>query len=144
MLSIQGKPGRLCDTLSRRELLTVGTVGLLGLTLPDVLRHEAGATGASPMAPRSAGFGRAKSLIFLYLQGSPSHIDTWDPKPAAPAEYRGEFQPIATTAPGMMLSEGSCQFSAGRCRATKGRSPRLAASWDKVPRILKNLENWRS
>jgi hypothetical protein len=104
MLSVQEKPRRLCDAVSRREFLSVGTVGLLGLTLPDVLRHEARARGASP-GPRSAGFGRAQSLIFLYLQGSPSHIDTWDPKPDAPAEYRGEFQPIATTAPGMMLSE---------------------------------------
>src|SRR5437660_3185416 len=75
MLSIQGKPGRLCDTLSRRELLTVGSVGLLGLCLLDVLRHEA---SAQSQARHGAGFGRAQSLIFLYLQGSPSHIDTWD------------------------------------------------------------------
>lgn len=102
MLSIQGKPGRLCDTLSRRELLTVGSVGLLGLSLPEVLRHEARAGGAGQ---GGAGFGRARSLIFLYLQGSPSHIDLWDPKPDAPAEFRGEFHPIATAAPGLMLSE---------------------------------------
>lgn len=105
MLSIQARPGRLCDMLSRREMLTVGTVSLLGLTLPDVLRREASARGVTPAGPRAAGFGRAQSMIFLYLQGSPSHIDTWDPKPDAPAEYRGEFQPIATTAPGMMLTE---------------------------------------
>src|SRR6266403_809079 len=103
MLSIQGKAG---DALTRRELLTVGSVGLLGLSLPDLLRQEAhAATGPSRGAARQAGFGRAQSLIFLYLQGSPSHIDTWDPKPDAAAEYRGEFEPIATTAPGMMLSE---------------------------------------
>src|SRR4051812_33379046 len=83
MLTIQGA------TVSRRELLQVGAVGLLGLNLPDVLRHHACARSA---AVQGAGFGRAQSLIFLYLQGSPSHIDLWDPKPAAPVEYRGEFQ----------------------------------------------------
>ncbi len=105
MLSIQGKPGRLCDGPSRRELLTVGAVGLLGLNLPAVLRHEASAQSHGPQGTRGAGFGRAQSLIFLYLQGSPSHLDLWDPKPEAPAEYRGEFQPIRTTVPGLMLSE---------------------------------------
>src|SRR5438046_3768223 len=95
MLSIHG------NGLTRRELLRVGSVGLLGLSLPSISRS------ASAMQPavRTPGFGRAQSLIFLYLQGSPSHIDTWDPKPDAAVEYRGEFSPIATTAPGMMLSE---------------------------------------
>lgn len=87
---------------SRRELLQVGAVGLLGLNLPDVLSYKARAQSAASRAP---GFGRAESLIFLYLQGSPSHIDVWDPKPDAPVEYRGEFAPIATTVPGMILSE---------------------------------------
>jgi hypothetical protein len=101
MFSIQGKPGRLCDSVSRRELLTVGSIGLLGLGLPEVLRHEAKAGAARGRD----GFGGAQSLIFLYLQGSPSHIDLWDPKPAAPAEFRGEFQTIATTVPGITLGE---------------------------------------
>jgi hypothetical protein len=105
MLSIQGKPGRPCDALPRREFLSVGAVGLLGLHLPDVLRHEAHARSLPAPQRHGAGFGRAHSLIFLYLQGSPSHIDLWDPKPDAPAEYRGEFRPITTTAPGMILSE---------------------------------------
>ena len=90
------------NAVSRRELLQVGSVGLLGLNLPDVLSYKARAQSAASRAP---GFGRAESLIFLYLQGSPSHIDLWDPKPDAPVEYRGEFEPIATTVPGMMLSE---------------------------------------
>src|SRR5688572_29470935 len=105
MLSIQGKPGRLCDMPTRRELLTVGSVGLLGLHLPGVLRHEAGARSLPNSGSRGTGFGRAQSLIFLYLQGSPSHIDLWDPKPEAAVEYRGEFKPIATSVPGIMLSE---------------------------------------
>src|SRR5712671_4983476 len=91
MLSIQG-------ALSRRELLTVGSVGLAGLCLPDFLHRQAGAV------PTKGG-GKADSVIFLYLQGSPSHIDTWDPKPDAPAEIRGEFRPISTTAPGLQLCE---------------------------------------
>ncbi len=102
MLSILGRRGRLCDSTSRRELLTVGGLSLLGFGLPEMLRHEARAADAGP---RRSGFGRARSVILLYLQGSPSHIDLWDPKPDAPAEIRGEFKPIATRAPGMMLGE---------------------------------------
>jgi Protein of unknown function (DUF1501) len=94
MLSIQGRPGQLCDSPSRRELLTVGSLSLLGLNLPNLLRQQA---HAGPAAPKGDGFGRATSVIMLYLQGSPSHIDLWDPKPEAPAEIRGEFKPIAPT-----------------------------------------------
>ena len=102
MLSILGQRGQLCDTLSRREMLTVGGLGLVGLTLPAVLAKQAVAR-ESPQ-PR-AGFGRAKGVILLYLQGSPSHIDLWDPKPQAPDYIRGEFKPIATNIPGIFLSE---------------------------------------
>jgi Protein of unknown function (DUF1501) len=102
MLSIAAKPGRLCDTISRRDLLTVGSLGIAGLTLPDFLRHRA---TAAPTSKEKAGFARAEGVILLYLQGSPSHIDLWDPKPDAPVEIRGEFKPIATRAPGMMLTE---------------------------------------
>src|SRR5579859_1042113 len=100
MLSIFGKPGRLCDAPSRRELLTAGGVSLLGLSLPAFFHHRAKAE-----SPSGNGFGKAKSLILLYLQGSPSHIDLWDPKPNAPAEIRGEFKPIATRVPGIFLGE---------------------------------------
>ena len=102
MFSILGKPGRLCDTLSRRELLTVGSLGLVGLGLPDWHASRARAQGRTSAGN---GFGRAQGIILLYLQGSPSHIDLWDPKPDALAEIRGEFHPIATRAPGMRLSE---------------------------------------
>jgi hypothetical protein len=107
MFRILGEPGRLCDSFSRRELLTVGGLSLLGLNLPDVLRTQALANEASPRPTnaKSDGFGRANSVILVYLQGSPSHIDLWDPKPDAPAEIRGEFRPIATRADGMMLGE---------------------------------------
>jgi len=102
MLSILGPRGRLCDGPSRRELLTVGSLSLVGLGLPELLQRQAQGRAASKPAD---GFGRARSVIFLYLQGSPSHIDLWDPKPAAPVEIRGEFKPIATRVPGLQLGE---------------------------------------
>src|SRR3954465_2127520 len=77
MLSILGPGGRLCDSPSRRDLLTVGTVGLAGLSLPAVLRREARARTATAGNRAGSGFGKAKSVLVLYLQGSPSHIDTW-------------------------------------------------------------------
>jgi hypothetical protein len=107
MFSILGPPGRLCDSPSRRDLLTVGSLGLIGLGLPDVLRGQAQAQNRRPenRRPGRNGFGRAQGIILLYLQGSPSHIDLWDPKPDALAEIRGEFRPIVSNVPGMYLSE---------------------------------------
>ena len=84
MLSLTGPRGRLCDSWSRREVVSVGGLTLLGLGLPQFLRAKETAPAAGPH-----GFGRADSVIFVYLQGSPSHIDLWDPKPNAPAEIRG-------------------------------------------------------
>src|SRR5262245_34977438 len=95
MLSLHDRPARLCDGLSRRELLRVGGLSALGLSLPAVLSaREAG--------PALAGtFGRAKNVLFLWLQGGPPQHETFDPKPDAPAEVRGEFRPIATNVPGI-------------------------------------------
>ncbi|HEV3261032.1 MAG TPA: DUF1501 domain-containing protein [Gemmataceae bacterium] len=101
MLSIHVAPGHLCDGPSRRDLLTVGTLTLFGLGLPVFLQRRAAASARKTVS----GFGRAHSVIVLHLQGSPSHIDLWDPKPDAPAEIRGEFKAIATKAPGMFLGE---------------------------------------
>ena len=103
MFSVLDRPGRLCDTLSRRELLTVGGLSLMGFGLPQVLRQQAFAE--QKPSPHAGGFGAADSVVLVYLQGSPSHIDLWDPKPDAPAEIRGEFQPIATNTPGLQLGE---------------------------------------
>jgi hypothetical protein len=88
--------------VGRRELLQVGALGLFGLGLPQALARQAGAR--DPARPPT-GFGRARSVVVLYLQGAPSHIDLWDPKPDAPSTIRGEFRPIATAAPGLYLSE---------------------------------------
>lgn len=87
--------------LSRRSLLQVGAwsglSGVAGLSMPR--RLSANPIGAS------SGFGRAKRCIFLFMWGGPSHIDTWDPKPHAPDEIRGEFKPIATNVPGIVVTE---------------------------------------
>ena len=101
MFSIFGHHGKLCDSLSRRELLTVGGCSLIGMGLPDVLRSQA----MGRQSQSGGGFGAADSVVMVYLQGSPSHIDLWDPKPDAPAEIRGEFKPIETRTPGMYLGE---------------------------------------
>ncbi len=87
-----------CDGLSRRDVLRLGTAGLFGLTLPRLLELQAHARqhGGSP---------RDVSLIFLFLHGGLSTIDTFDLKPDAPAEFRGEFRPIATNVPGVQVCE---------------------------------------
>lgn len=106
MLSIPGNRVRDCDGITRRELLRVGGAGILGLSLAEFLALEAQASAKPKDASaRAAGFGGAKSVILLYLQGGPSHIDIWDPKPDAPANVRGEFKPIRTKVAGVWLSE---------------------------------------
>lgn len=79
---------------NRRDLLRVGGLAFAGLTLADVLRLRAGATTH-----------RAKSVILIWMRGGPSHIDSYDMKPDAPAEIRGEFRPIATNVPGVQICE---------------------------------------
>ncbi len=88
---------------SRRELLRAGGLSLLGLSLPELLRGQARA--AERPGRRTASFGKAKSCIVVFLKGGPSQLDTFDMKPDAPAEIRGEFRPIATNVPDMMVSE---------------------------------------
>src|SRR5271170_2586272 len=88
---------------SRREWLRAGSLGLLGLTLPALLRGEARA--ASGRSRREPGFGAAKSCLVIFLKGGPSQLDTFDMKPEAPAAIRGEFRPIASRVPGISLGE---------------------------------------
>src|ERR687885_265159 len=100
MIRIEGGGTRLCDGVTRRELLRFGGLGALGLWalgIADLPRSEA-ATGAGA-------FGKAKSLLFISLFGGPSHQDIWDLKPEAPAEVRGEFKPIKTNVPGIEICE---------------------------------------
>jgi len=103
MLSIPGRPGATCDGMSRRELMRVGGAGLLGISLANLLSLEA--RGADSGAKKQTGFGTAKNFIFVFLQGGPSHLDIWDPKPDAPDNIRGEFKTISTKVPGVKLTE---------------------------------------
>ena len=97
MLSIPGNSGRDCDGVTRRELMRVGGAGLLGLGLPEFLALKAQADGRPKDSQKGpAGFNSAKSVILIFLQGGPSHIDIWDPKPDAPSNVRGDFKPIKT------------------------------------------------
>jgi hypothetical protein len=107
MLTIPGPRHRYCNGLSRRSFLQIGGLALGGLTLPDLLRAEDRAkTGRTQ-----------RSVIMVYLSGGLAHQDTFDLKPKAPAEVRGEFKPIATSVPGVQIGE---------------LLPHLAASMDKL------------
>ena len=96
MLTIAGCRQSFCDGLSRRNLLKVGALGVGGLGLSDLLRMRA-AAAPSQTVP--------KAVILICLPGGPSHLDMYDMKPDAPAEYRGEFDPIATNVPGFDICE---------------------------------------
>ncbi|MCS6851738.1 MAG: DUF1501 domain-containing protein [Gemmataceae bacterium] len=87
---------RTCDGLTRRDFIRVGILGSSGLTLADYLRR----LDAGTVAPA-----KGKSAIFVYLGGGPTHLDTFDMKPDAPAEVRGEFRPIHTNVPGIEICE---------------------------------------
>jgi hypothetical protein len=101
MLSLHDRGSVLCDGISRREWLRVGGLSVLGLSLPGLLR----AAAVPARQPEGATFGRAKNVIFLWLQGGPPQHETFDPKPDAPAEIRGLFKPIATNVPGIRFCE---------------------------------------
>jgi len=93
MINISGKALKFCDGISRRNFLKIGAFGS-AFTTADILK-----------ANQAGGTGTAKSAIMIYLPGGPSHMDMYDLKPQAPAEFRGEFKPIATNVPGVQISE---------------------------------------
>ena len=110
MLVIPGAAARgdLCDrpaAITRRELLRVGGSSLLGVSLAQLLgiQRAAASTVAALRPPR--GFGAAKSVIMVYLQGGPSHLDLWDPKENVPDNVRSVFKPISTCLPGVQFTE---------------------------------------
>ena len=100
MITVLGSPRRTCDGVTRRETLAAGALTLLGsnFTLPNLLAAEA----KKPVGARA---GKAKNVILLYLLGGAPTQDMWDMKPDAPAEVRGEFKPIATSARGVSICE---------------------------------------
>jgi hypothetical protein len=112
MLTLLGSQARFCDGIKRRSFLQIGGLAVGGLTLPTLLQAEA-----------AAGRRSHKSVIMVYLSGGLAHQDTFDLKPQAPAEVRGEFKPIATRLPGVQIGE---------------LLPRTAAVLDKVV-LLRSL-----
>jgi hypothetical protein len=98
-----------------------GSIGLFGLNLAQFLAWQSAAKGASRLEG-SRGFGSAKSVIMVFLQGGPSHLDIWDPKPDAPANIRGEFKPIPTKIPGTHISETMPMMANALSKATLIRS----------------------
>jgi hypothetical protein len=97
MLHFGRQRQRDCQQVTRRAFLQAGGSTVLGLTLADLLRVQAQA--GEPMA------GSAKSVMLIWLWGGPAHLDTWDPKPNAPLDYRGPFTSIATKTPGLRVTE---------------------------------------
>ena len=122
MLSLPQLPGRLCDGFSRREFLRVGGAAMLGISLPQVLSLQAKANTTVDLSKPLNGWGKANSVILLFLQGGPSHLDIWDPKPEAPSNIRGEFSPIPTNVPGIQLSETMPRLAQVMDKATLIRS----------------------
>lgn len=147
MLRVLGGPKRLCDGLTRRDLLRVGSLGLLDLGL-----HAAGLASRSQASPSALpSFGKAKSCILLFLYGSPSQLETFDPKPDAPTDIRGELGAIPSNVPGLNVCELLPKLSRVMDRATVIRSvthpypihgvayattgiPRMELAWELAPR----------
>src|SRR5262245_46941444 len=92
-----GSTGRYCDGLSRRSFLQLGVAGMAGVGLPQLLRAKE--------ESRAAGSSKNTSVILIWLDGGPSHMDLYDLKPDAPAEYRGIWKPIRTRVTGFDISD---------------------------------------
>jgi hypothetical protein len=111
MIIVPGQSGKdLCDrqlSYSRRDILRVGGSGLLGISLGTLFRLQS-ASAAEKTETKTkggVGYGKAKSVIMVYLQGGPSHIDLWDPKENVPDNVRSQFKPIKTKIPGVQFTE---------------------------------------
>src|SRR5262245_42257329 len=95
MLALRTSSSTRSRHLGRRDFLQLGALGGLSLALPTSVQAE----------PRSASFGRARRCVLLFLTGGPSQLETFDPKPDAPAGIRGEGKPIRTSVSGTQMSE---------------------------------------
>src|SRR5688572_18191983 len=108
MFRIPGQPGRdLCDShlgVTRRDLLRIGGSAIMGMTLGPLLTLRARAAAES-LGKGGPGWGKAKSVIMVYLQGGPSHLDMWDPKENVPDKIRSPFTNIKTKIPGINFTE---------------------------------------
>src|SRR5690349_655944 len=91
---LSGATGKYCDGLSRRSFVQLGVAGMGAAGLPQILR-----------AKEASGAKKDTAIILMWLDGGPSHMDLYDMKPEAPAEYRGLWNPIKTNVPGFDISE---------------------------------------
>jgi hypothetical protein len=149
MIRVLGGPKRLCDGLTRRDLLHVGALGALGLGLPGSLGVKP--ARADQAGPRLPNFGRAKSCILLFLYGSPSQLETFDTKPDAPTEIKGELGCIPSSVPGLNVCDHLPHLAKVMDKVTVLRSvthphplhgvafattanPRLELAWELAPR----------
>ena len=109
MLTITGRSKRVCSGLTRRDLIRTGGLGMFGLSLPKLLAAEQAQQQLAPTHGFTPGAefpgGRAKSVLFIFLFGGPSQLETLDMKPEAPKQIRGPFQPIDSRTPGLRISE---------------------------------------
>lgn len=110
MIELIGRGNRYCDGVSRRSMLKIGALSAMGLTLPDLLRLREAQAAEKPVAKDTA-------AILIWLGGGQSHLDMYDLKPDAPAEFRGDFKPISTSVSGVQISE---------------HLPLQAKMWDKI------------
>lgn len=102
MLTFHHSGSQLCDGISRREWLRVGGLTAAGLSLTDLFASRQSSVQAAESLP---GFGKAKSCILLFMLGGPPQHETWDPKPHAAAEIRGDLASIASATPGLLVGE---------------------------------------
>src|SRR3954449_1487200 len=106
MLVIPGFAGKdNCDGFTRRDFMRVGGSAVFGLTLADLFRGSAPAGETTAAEHGGPGFGKAKNVILLYLQGGPSHLDLWDPKDNVPDKVKSVFKPIPTKLSGVNVTE---------------------------------------
>ncbi len=115
MLELWGRSFRNCDRISRRSMLRIGSLALGGVTLVDLLRRRARTSPPTPSTTDTA-------VIQLFLGGGPSQLDTFDLKPDAPADIRGEFHEISTSVPGIRISEHLPQLAAAMDKFSVVRS----------------------
>ena len=124
MLNLPGHRGCNCEGPTRRELLRIGSIGMMGLSLPHFFfwREQASAANAAGKYAGARGWESAKNVVMIFLQGGPSHIDIWDPKPDAPSNIRGDFKPIKTKIPGTWIGEHMPMMAEHLDKATLIRS----------------------
>ncbi|MDB5391951.1 MAG: hypothetical protein JWM11_7597, partial [Planctomycetaceae bacterium] len=123
MIPLLGNPKTLCDGVTRRDLLHLGGLSLLGLNVADYSRLQAAQTPRDSLGHS----GRAKSCILVYLVGAPPQHETFDPKPDAPVGIQGEMKAIPTNVPGISIGEGL---------------PRLAGIADRLTIVRSMTHEW--